>query len=250
MYPKYDLTLLTCTADQSVGMALCEHFMQAQTLWPHLRLQWIVVDDGDVPARLTLGQQHVRRDREPGCTGAQSLCRNLMAGLPLVEAQAVAFIEHDDFYRQDYLENLATHASRKICGASTRYYYNLANRRYKLVDDGAPALCQMMLHQSQIPLLTDIVGHMLRMNWWGIDRALWFAHAEVDRTFIPSSAVVGIKGLPGRPGIGYGHRPNAGWDQDDDNLSVLSSLVGPGYATIYADIMREDSLRDITGRKA
>ena len=87
------VTLLTPTCDQPTGMALCELYMARQTFHDWAPLQWIVVDDGVVPATLTLGQHYVRRERGAD-TGAQSLAKNLLAALPLVEGEYLILIEH------------------------------------------------------------------------------------------------------------------------------------------------------------
>src|SRR3990167_6985387 len=94
------LTLITPTADQPIGIVLCERYMRAQT-WQDFR--WIVVDDGEVPATLTMGQEHIRRPREPDCRDVESFCRNLLTAIPLVRTPYVAIIEHDDWYHPDHL---------------------------------------------------------------------------------------------------------------------------------------------------
>ena len=53
------ITVITPTADQPIGMRLLEKYMARQTVQPD---EWIVADDGEVPARLALGQKHIVGD--------------------------------------------------------------------------------------------------------------------------------------------------------------------------------------------
>ena len=227
----FDLALITCTADQPTGFALCEHFMQRQTVRGQLQIQWVVVDDGKEPARCTLGQTYIRRSREKSCSPAQSLCRNLTLGLNHANAERYAIIEHDDFYGPTHLEDLIVGlVGVDVCGAGSRCYYNVARRCYKHVRDGAPALCQMGLTPRKKSLLLDVTRAMDRRNWWGIDAAFWRRVLMKERRELVRGSVVGIKGLPGKPGIGYGHRPPKSWRRDPDGTK-LRELVG-----VYADL--------------
>lgn len=56
------------------------------------------------------------------------------------------------------------------------------------------------------------------------------------RSLLDSANVVGIKGLPGRPGIGVGHRPDFG-DPDPDGR-ILAEWLGPALADAYAGYRR------------
>lgn len=230
-----DVALITCTADQPTGFALCEHFMQRQTAWGRLNLQWVVVDDGVDPARCTLGQVHVRRPREANCTPARSLCRNLAVALKTAKARRYVVVEHDDFYAPTHLEEvLEGLAGVNACGAASRHYYNVATRSYKLVRDGAPALCQLAFTNKVKPMLLSVAQAMDIRNWWGIDAAFWRQLRPSERRDLARSAVIGIKGLPGRPGIGYGHRPPKGWARDPEGTK-LRELVGD-YADLYLSL--------------
>ena len=64
-----------------------------------------------------------------------------------------------------------------------------------------------------------------------------FVDLMVFRNFIPKSKTllfegldlaIGIKGLPGRPGIGIGHKPIYQIQPDSDML-VLKKLIGEDY---------------------
>jgi glycosyltransferase involved in cell wall biosynthesis len=235
-----DVTLVTPTADQPTGIALCERWMVAQTAWDRVA-QWLVVDDGQQPTPLTMDQRYVRREREADCTPERSLCANLMAALPLVETEYVAIIEHDDFYFPDYLATLMAHLAQDgvlIAGDDEQRYYNVATRQWQLYDNWrGGSLYQTGLRRETLPKLREAAEVCFADNWRGVDARLWgLVPAQSSRTYRAHMAV-GIKGLPGRPGIGIGHRPDETWN-DDPGLTKLYEWAGE-YAETYACFWEE-----------
>ena len=222
-----DLTIVTPTADQPTGMALCERFVARQTV-KDVSIQWIVVDDGQTPAVLTQRQEHVLRPREVGCTGAQSLCRNLLAALPLVQAPIVVFWEHDDWYRADYLETRLDQLNRpgvKVAGDDEQRYYHVGRRAWRIFQNRGASLCQTAMVSEMIPAFTMIVEGRLRENSYGVDGHFWATLDPAICSLQKSKTVVGIKGLPGRHGLGVGHRNWGGYTADPD-LTTLRAWIG------------------------
>ncbi len=230
----YDLALITPTADQPTGIALCERWMAAQTVWGKLSIQWIVIDDGIEPATLTLGQTHVRREREPECTGWQSLSRNVLTAIPLVDAPYVAMIEHDDYYAPGHLEGLLARLTRgsEVAGPSRLHYYHLARRVWRIFDNAnMPALCQLGMRASMLPALQKTALECEAGRVKGLERGVW--QRARRRAPMDVVSVVGMKGLPGlRGGIGYGHRPDRLWRADPE-LVQLGKWVGPETVEVY-----------------
>jgi len=234
------VTIITCTADQPFGFQLCERFMARQTIWNSARLQWLVIDDGLVPVAPTMGQTYVRRAREPGCTGAQSLARNLLTALPRVRGHYVVIAEHDDYYGPDHLERLVAQlapARVLIAGDDIQRYYNVATRQWKVFKNRGAALCQTGFKRPLLPLFQRVVETCLAAGTYGIDGRLWAKMAPGDRALSHTATVVGIKGLPGRAGLGLGHRPTAAWTQDP-TLQQLRHWIGDDVAC-YADLSWE-----------
>lgn len=175
-----------------------------------------MVDDGIVPADLTLGQTHLRRAREPACQPAQSLCRNLLYALPFIQSDWIIVLEDDDHYAPTHLETLMRQlqSGASIVGDDTQRYYNVAHRVWRVYQNRGASLCQTGFHRRLLALLTQVLMRRLTENHYGVDGAFWEAVPKVEWSLEPHQTVVGIKGLPGRKGLGVGHRPGAGWTQD------------------------------------
>lgn len=226
------LTLLTTTCDQPAGFALCESFMRRQTIWGRQAIEWIVVDDGDVPIQPTCGQRYLRRQREPDCTGAQSLCRNLLAGLDAATGDAIAIVEHDDWYAPWHLERMLEQLARphvQIAGDLRQRYYHVRRRQWRVFQNRGACLCQTAFRIALRPFVQDVVQARLWRNSYGVDTQLWTTVPRQQQALVPVDSVVGIKGLPGRPGLGIGHRPNDSWS-DDPDLVMLRAWIGPDAA--------------------
>lgn len=237
-----DLTLLTPTADQPTGIALCERYMRSQTAWDRVA-EWIVVDDGREPAALTLGQSHIRRTREPGCSPAQSLGRNLLQAIPRLRTEFVAVIEHDDLYHPFHLEILLGHLEHPsvfIAGDDLQRYYHVGRRQWREFDNWGGALCQTGFRRSAAGDLRRAAEECVRQDWRGIDAKFWSFVPKAARKTYRAEQVVGIKGLPGAPGIGIGHRPEESgyeWNGDPDGakLREWAGEAARQYEGFYTD---------------
>lgn len=230
------LTLITATCDQPTGFALCEAWMRRQTV-PLTSVQWIVVDDGLEPATPTCGQEYVRRERGPA-TGAESFCRNVLAGLERARGERVFIVEHDDFYKPDHLERTLELLDRPgvvIAGDDRQRYYHVAKRRWHVYHNRGAAFCQTAFHRELIPLVQETAQRCLEAGVYGVDTALWAAVEDRRKALRPIETVVGIKGIPGpRKGLGIGHRDEVikRW-KADPNLRRLRAWVGSDWE-VYA----------------
>lgn len=236
------VTLLTPTADQPTGFLLCEAYMARQTVWGALDLEWLVVDDGDTPCRPTLGQTHLRRERPPGQTGARSLCENLLAGTAAAQGDVVIIIEHDDWYAPQHLESMLWLLStNRLAGDGAQRYYNLPMRRWRVYPNKGACLCQTGFQRCLTKNFERTVRECLEADNYGIDGRFW---GDIPREYwalASLESVCGIKGLPGRAGLGVGHRPTAqGWTEDPLGAQ-LRAWVGPTDAAVYEAIT---TLRD------
>ncbi len=240
-----DVTLITCTGGRPEAFALCERWMARnliRTFDGRLPdggpVQWIVVDDFLEPTQTTMGQEVLRP--EPFWSGQSTLCRNLQAAIPRVMGDKVFFIEDDDFYAPGYLMRMASRLDTfSIVGQHTARYYNLAYRRYRQVGGGGWAsLCQTAVRKS----LLDSLAQICALGIKAIDVELWHRNMAGGCLF-DAKEVVGIKGMPGRPGIGVGHRPPSHWSVDQDR-SVLDSWIGADAAA-YAPYLTQAELAHV-----
>lgn len=218
------ISIVTPTADQPTGLRLLEGYVARQTLQP---FEWIVSDDGTQPARLTAGQLHLTRQRT--AEGAASLAGNLLAALERVSGDVVAVFEHDDWYRPDHLavQMAQLRGSRKAAGAGQQRYYNLAARKFIVMRNVGSALCNTVFTVDLIPAMQAACRRAQQRDSYGIDRMFWDSLSIRHKAVHGTDTVVGIKGLPGRPGLGLGHRPDnrPGWKADPE-LKQLAEWVG------------------------
>ena len=238
---------ITCTGGRSVPFYRCIDYMNRQTVKPDV---WFVVDDvGDVDSALDASI-----DREPGSAwlidqcqvlraahtwkpgGPNTLAQNLKAGIYSAlsefgpEQTTLAFIEDDDWYSPNYLEFMFSIVGEVIGEAETRYF-NVATGRSQLMGNAGnrASLMSTVVRGRGIQALWSVVDAGRRT---GIDAALW-ANARRDRLNtrrLPGFRSCGIKGMPGRAGIGVGHNETFG---TDGGWSVLESWIGQDDASWY-----------------
>jgi glycosyltransferase involved in cell wall biosynthesis len=223
------ISVITPTADQPLGMALAEQYMARQTVQPH---EWIVADDGTQHARLTMRQTHLRLPRR--YDGGRSLASNILEALPEVTGDVILIWEHDDWYAPDHIETcLRTLKHHLATGSLGQRYYNVPLRLYASLTNKGSALCNTALQSSAMDYLKDAALRVLDSGGIGVDRLFWDSLPAGAGNVHHYNTVVGIKGLPGRKGLGIGHRPRQGfsrrWRRDPD-FSLLQAWVGADAA--------------------
>lgn len=232
-----NLTIITPTADQPTGIALCERYMARQTL-AIADVQWIVADDGVEPARLTMGQTLVRRDRDPYCKPHESLCRNLLAAVELVMGDLIVFVEHDDWYDPAYLERMMQAADENpsafLIGDASQRYYNVAKRCWRIFQNTGASLCQTAIRRVALRQFQGTVETCLANGSCNIDAKLWKATGRERWHLTPDPRMLGIKGLPGRPGLGIGHRPQGTHWTPDATGEKLCEWIGTDAVPYFA----------------
>lgn len=213
------ITLITCTGGRPEAFALCERWMAAQTFTGDV--QWIVVDDCNPGTRLH--QQELIRPEPAWAPGQITLGRNLSAALSKVKHDKILFIEDDDYYGPGYVSEMARALDRsELVGEIAARYYNVEQRRYLEVGNVRHAsLCQTGMRASLIPLFESVIDHGDGRGFFDLDLYRRYSSPH----FLATRHVVGMKGLPGRAGIGIGHRPRPGWMPDHD-LRILRYWIG------------------------
>jgi hypothetical protein len=188
---------LTPTGDRPEALALADRWMRSQTF--DGEVQWVVVDDGHTPAIAPHGAVMVRR--EPLTSDPKhTLALNLAAGLDVATGSQLLIIEDDDCYPKDYVRAmLIALVGQHMVAQAPNHYYHLKDRHYgHYGNKRAGSLCCTGLADKGL----DHLRAALPGNGKNVDMRLWIhspgpklllRHEEVPR-------VLGIKGLPGRPG--------------------------------------------------
>lgn len=258
------VSIITCTGDRPWCFERCARYVGRMILAreEESEHQWILVNDGycgtkgtwapwpveggSVPENLE-DVLRVERNAEgswkcimaiakprPAWTpGQNTLARNILAAIPHVIYDKVVFIEDDDWYAPDYVERMVQLlAGRDLVGDPLSKYYHVPSRRWRLMkNEYSASLCQTGMRASMLPLLAEICQNGPNF----IDARLW--RRARNRYLGDWGGVVGLKGLPGRPGIGMGHRPDTqpGWEADPD-LVKLREWLGEDIA-LYKEFL-------------
>jgi len=206
--------------------ALCQLWMQQQEIREKVR--WIIVDDGAEQQEITFKRRNwkleVVRPQPYWKPEQNTQARNILAGLELVGADdRLIIIEDDDYYAPDYLAVVSSWLDyHDLVGEALARYYHVGERLYHECGNQQHAsLCSTAMKGAAIDQLRVVA----RLGEKFIDMALWKSFPGTKQLY-GSRLCVGIKGLPGRMGIGMGHRMNGIRHRKDPGGMVLKSWVG------------------------
>ncbi|MGJ7497466.1 glycosyltransferase family A protein [Variovorax sp. RT4R15] len=219
------LTLLTATGCRPKAWALCELWMAAQDYDRAVR--WVIVDDGEEAQPISFARAgwslEVARPAPRWKPGMNSQARNLAAGLARIERDAyVVAIEDDDHYSPGYLSAVHGWLDRsELVGESHARYYNVAQRKGRqLINSRHASLCSTAMRGAALEQFRKECKPGVSF----IDLNLW-RNFHGTRGLYETKHVVGIKGLPGRGGIGIGHSKEFNGTHDPDG-AMLRGWVG------------------------
>jgi hypothetical protein len=240
------ITAVTLTGDRPLAFGLCERWMAGQTRQPD---QWVVIDDGKTPMaplKPTLAMRWFRREPQPHDPRV-TLDLNMKTALPLIEGDKIVIIEDDEYYAPRYIEEMARRLdSYEVDGIGDSRYYHLPTGGYDNCGNMQHAsLAQTAFRASFIPVFTELVLEGSHPRW--LDDRLWQRLQASRGTAKPipfliftesgEPLYVGMKGLPGRAGIGAGHNPAIYRRQrDDDDRTTLKRWIPRDYQ-VYLDIL-------------
>ena len=218
------LTLITMTGARPQAWALCELFMQRQTYQGPVR--WIIVDDGETPQPITFERENwsleVLRPEPFWQPGQNTQTRNVRAALAVVKAdERLVFIEDDDWYSPNWLAIVDEKLNEAdLVGERFAFYYNLKYKQCKQLNNGSHSgLCSTAIKGKAI----DYLNRICQVDREFIDLHLW--KSPITRRLFTSREVIGMKGLPGRGGIGMGHRSHKQFLSDPSG-EVLRKMIG------------------------
>jgi len=148
------ITVITCTGDRPEVFELCKRWMANQTQKPD---QWIVVDDGKIPLKVTKEFEYQRR--VPSETDYQhTLCLNLLRALPNIRHNKIILMEDDDWYHPtyiDYMDNLLKQADLVGLGNLVFYCPKISSYMEKKTIK-QPALAQTAFNGNVLPVIKEI----------------------------------------------------------------------------------------------
>jgi hypothetical protein len=223
---------LTATGGRSEALALTARWLDAQSY--RGPAQWVICDDCVPASPVPRSRFDVRVIWPPWRwqPGMNTQARSMAALLERVPDDAtVIIVEDDDCYLPQHVSNLlAELESYDLVGEKTSRYFNIKTMRWRLMPGKYHAsLATVGVKGEALQTLREICARGSRR----IDMDLWGQFAG-PKTLLESAHVIGIKGLPGRAGIGVGHRDSFGTPDDG---TVLREWLGD-RATAYEQYRR------------
>lgn len=227
------ITAITPTGDRPLAFALCERWVSRQTKKPD---QWIVVDDGRVPITPSVPMDYVRR--EPLPTDPKfTLCQNLIAALSKVKGDRILILEDDEYYAPGYVEAMwRALDGYQLAGIMCSKYYHLPSGKYTQIGNKTHAsLAETGFRESFLPQFrATLDGDSY------LDIRLWKSAPKGQSHLILDSQTplyIGIKGLPGRAGIGLGHSISLYRASATDTTRSVLKAWAPNDWGVYMDIV-------------
>lgn len=163
------------------------------------------------------------------------MIRNLRAAFEAAgDAEKLVFLEDDDFVAPGFLSAYAAALDGcPMVGAPHARYYNVRSRRWRRMANAGHASL------AQTGLAGDAVGHAVsilacRPRALQYDREVWRRWSGPKRLDPALSPLhVSVKGLPGTPGYGVGHRDTFG--TPDADLAVFREWGLPDCYLKYGE---------------
>lgn len=219
------LTLLTATGGRVEAWQKCEEMMRRQIYTGPVH--WIIVDDGEEAQPITFERPNwtlsLVRPTPRWQPGQNTQARNLKEGMRLVKPDAkLVVIEDDDVYDPEWLERVDKWLDRQdLVGEAPARYYNIKTKQCKVLRNFTHAsLCSTAMKGKAI----EVFRNELKPGVQFIDINLW-RNFRGPAALYPTELVVGIKGMPGRGGIGVGHKEDFK-GQIDSTGSILRQWLG------------------------
>lgn len=233
------ICLITPTGNRIDQFKICTKWMHRQDYTG--KVLWIIVDDGpgvttnSVQPEFRADWEIVKVYPKPVWAGTNTQGRNLKAGIDALtsherfkEVRSIFIIEDDDYYKPVYLTEMVGRMKNfSLIGETNTVYYNVQWRQYCDNNNRQhSSLFQTAFRPDQIALFVSCL-----QNKW-IDADMW-AKATNKHLFHAGMLSLGIKGMPGRGGIGAGHKRTMSFIQDQ-SLQSLKQLIGEEDAEVYA----------------
>lgn len=226
------ITIITPTGNRQTAISRCEYYMSRQTVQPD---QWVISDDGDNTTNYTLPYQEVyTRPFHPD--KAKSFTGNLLNCLSHIKYNKILVIEDDDWYHPTYIEKMMRRLSScDLAGQPNTIYYNVAKQLWRQNQNtNRASLCETVFRSKLLPTIEKLCQQ--RKSAF-VDSRIWNLEVR-KRLFSDERLCIGLKGMPGRKGIGVGHRPGPSYKKDP-NWHKLIDLIGPEDADYYINLKRK-----------
>jgi hypothetical protein len=236
---KEGITVITPTGDRQLALDRCYYYIARQTIQPN---QWIIADDSKVPHDHHFFElpliKHIPRDYPEH--KAISFTSNILSMIDHIEYDKIIVFEDDDWYHESYIDIMLRRLEGcVIAGEPKAVYYNIRKRKYRVNGNTDRAsFCQTAFKAQLLCKLKKYCK--IRKNSAFVDQRLW-THCRENKLpfklFQDGRYCIGIKGMPGRKGIGIGHRPGGSY-QSDPKWNKLREFIGHKDTEWYIELVR------------
>lgn len=226
------ISLVTPTGGRKESLQRCVKYVERLIKPVDVPIEWIIVNDSEyqdsyktkTKTRINDIDIYAVQPFHIWSPGKNTQALNLLEACKHINYDYVIFIEDDDWYSPNHLINLYENLSDvDLVGENPSRYYHVPSKSYRIMNnDRHTSLCQTGMKSTIIERLTRVCHRRPDL----IDWHLW--QTVCTKKVLETQNCVGMKGLPGRPGIGIGHTPQRSlqsWTKDSD-LSVLSQWIG------------------------
>ena len=250
------IALITPTGARKSQFELCKRWMNRQTYQGEV--VWIIVDDALPSTIQDDGYVFMKRWTivkiypTPVWSGKNTQARNIKAGIDYVkktytkdDIEAIFIIEDDDYYKPVYLERMmARMGDYDLLGETNTIYYNVQWRRFITNPNRHHAsLFQTAFTYDFIPTFELCYPDKF------IDAKAWKL-GKNKHLFFEDFLSLGMKGMPGRGGIGAGHRLAMAMS-NDLSMNFLTKHIGKDakfYQGYYSNSSKPQHSRFTTKR--
>lgn len=230
------IALITPTGGRSKQIELCAKFMKHQDY--EGEVLWILVDDCDpvtvdcIPLTFRTGWTiHKIIPTKKWIPDRNTQADNLLKAISVVErheVEAIFIIEDDDYYSPQYLSTMMEKIKGyEVAGQMCTVYYNpifkgwMRNANWKHA-----SLFQVAFTPSMITTFRN--SCLSRRSFIDMSFFRLITDKSKINLFDGKDLAIGIKGLPGRKGIGMGHRAEIKMTRDPEFVK-LRELIGDDY---------------------
>jgi len=197
---KENITVITCTGDRPETFALLNQWMDNQIVKPD---QWIVIDDGVVPMKVTRKYEYYRRN--PTVQDyTHTLCLNLLLAFKYVKCDKIIIMEDDDWYHPtyiDYMNKLLDKADLVGLGNLIFYYPSTGSYMEKKTIK-QPAFAQTAFHANIIPVIKgicEIAPKDFELCGKGlVDTHLWKNPLNINKSKVSVVLTTNLKTMTGK----------------------------------------------------
>jgi hypothetical protein len=230
-----NIAIITPTGGRPKQIQLCAEFMHRQDY--EGKVLWVIVDDV-LPVTTKFISNEFRDNwkvlkiypQKKWMPGLNTQASNLLKGIDIIaffEVDYVFIIEDDDYYSPQYLSVMMEKLKGcDVAGQMYTIYYDVVNRGWMRNGNvGHASLFQVAFRLSVLDTFKAICTQKNKFIDMSFFRAI--NHRKVN-LFDGQDLAIGIKGLPGRAGIGMGHRMDVKMTSDV-NFEKLKELIGEDY---------------------